>query len=76
MMALFGIHPDIWLVRITLPDYVDLKNMRISGHSHTVAKIEEPYDLKPHSLISGLKLPRTKPFQNLGLECLNVMYTN
>ncbi|EFB5489305.1 hypothetical protein FNW50_25655, partial [Escherichia coli] len=76
MMALLGIHPDTWLVRITLPDYVDLKNMRISGHSHTVAKIEDPYDLKPHSLISGLKLPRTKPSQNLGLECLNIMYAN
>ncbi len=42
MMALLGIHPATWLVRITLPDYVDLKNMRISGHSHTVAKIEAP----------------------------------
>ncbi len=76
MMALLGIHPDTWLVRITSPDFVDLKNMRIYGHFHTVAKIEDPYDLKTHPLISGLKLPRTKPSQNLGLECLNVMYTN
>ncbi|EFO1907220.1 hypothetical protein DT922_25030 [Escherichia coli] len=76
MMALLGIHPDTWLVRISSPDFVDLKNMRIYGHFHTVAKIEDPYDLKPHPLISGLKLPRTKPSQNLGLECLNVMYTN
>ncbi|EDA3267895.1 TPA: hypothetical protein N2G37_001161 [Salmonella enterica] len=76
MMALLGIHPETYLVRITSPDHVDLENMLISGHSHTVAKIEDPYDLKPHPLLSGLMLPRTKPSKNLGLECLNVVYTN
>ncbi|EEY8046399.1 hypothetical protein E9P37_004719, partial [Escherichia coli] len=34
------------------------------------------YDLKPHPLLPGLMLPTTKPSQKLGLECLNVVYTN
>lgn len=76
MMALLGIHPETYLVRITSREYVDCEKMLISGHSHTVAKIEDPYDLKPHPLLPRLMLPTTKPSQKLGLECLNVVYTN
>lgn len=76
MMAFLGIHPETYLVRITSPAFVDCEKMLISGHSNTLAKIEDPYDLKPHPLLPGLMLPRIKPSQNLGLECINVVYTN
>ncbi|EBI9057222.1 hypothetical protein DK526_25060 [Salmonella enterica] len=76
MMAHLGIHPETYLVRITSPEYVDCEKKLISGHSNTVANIEDPYDLKPHPFLPGLMLPRTKPSQNLGYECLNVVYTS
>lgn len=76
MMAILGIHPETYLVRITSLEYVNYRRMLISGHTHTVAKIEDPYDLKPHPFLPGLMLPTIKPSQRLGLECLNVVYTN
>ncbi|EEV3512421.1 hypothetical protein EMJ33_004656, partial [Escherichia coli] len=76
MMAILGIHPETYLVRITSLEYVDYENMLISGHSNTVAKIEDPYNLTTHPLLPGLMLPTIKPSQKLGLECLNVVYTN
>lgn len=76
IMALLGINPETNLVRVTAPEFVNREKMLISGHTNPVAKIEDPYDLKQHPLVPGLMLPRTKPAQSLGLECLNVVYTN
>lgn len=76
MMAVFGIHPETYLVRITAPEFVDMEKMLVSGHYNPVAKIEDPYDLKPHPFLPGLMLPKRKQAQDLQLACLNVVYTN
>lgn len=76
MMALLNIHPETYLVRITAPEFVDQERGLISGHSNPVAKVDDPYDLKKHPLLDHLMLPKTKQAKDIGLECLNVVYTN
>lgn len=75
MMAVLRIHPETYLVRITSPEFVNLEKGLIYGHNNPVAKVEDPYDLRPHPLLADLMLPRTKQAKNLDLECLNVVYT-
>ncbi|HCP5802664.1 TPA: hypothetical protein OEI51_004947 [Escherichia coli] len=76
MMAVYGIHPETYLVRIRAPEFVDMGKMLVSGHYYPVAKIEDPYDLKPHPFLPGFMLPKRKQAQDLQLACLNVVYTN
>ncbi|RDA61898.1 hypothetical protein DVH07_18285 [Hafnia paralvei] len=76
LMAVLGIVPDAYLVRITDIDYLDLKTMTISGHLNTVARIGDPFDLVQNHFLPELMIPKTKNSRDLNQECLNVVYTN
>lgn len=76
LMAVLGIVPDSYLVRITNIDYLDIKTMTISGHLNPVARIGDPFDLVPNHFLPELMIPKTKKARELNKECLNAVYTN